>query len=173
MMPVAILRKDFANVTPALIGQANYDGVVDLVGTLGIDFDDLIGQISNPDNPDVALMKDAFLHFAVDPYDDAPEISKVLWEQWFRLTTTDIVELGTTDPNAPPDTQNFVATFEEQDIRRALVWSKQEVYDIPGYFVVMGVDSELNTVLAYDGTTGIFTGEGVEIHYMQKKSSRN
>ena len=38
-----------------------------------------------------------------------------------------------------------------------------EVYDIPGYFVVLGADPELNAVMAYDGTTGIPTGEYINL----------
>ncbi|MCK5842304.1 MAG: hypothetical protein KAH31_09065 [Candidatus Sabulitectum sp.] len=38
-----------------------------------------------------------------------------------------------------------------------------EVYDVPGYFVVLGADPELNMVIAYDGFTGVPTGEVIEL----------
>ena len=132
MMPIAILRTNNSNVTPANIGQNNYNGVKSLIETLGLDLDDLLNRIS--ESPNIANVKEAFLLFAVNPTDTGEAISRVLFEMYFPLTqTSSSIFNSTTSPaNSLLDSDgNFLATFEEQNVKRALVWSKQEFYTIP------------------------------------------
>jgi hypothetical protein len=132
MMPIAILRTNSANVTPGSIGTNNYNGVSDLVATLGLTLDDLLDQIS--DSPDISSVKEAFLLFAVNPTEASEAISRVLFEMYFPLTqTSSSIFNSTTSPsNSLLDSDgNFLATFEEQNVKRALVWTKQEFYTIP------------------------------------------
>lgn len=139
MMPIAILRTNNASVSPANIGQTNYDGVLKLVETIGLPLDSLISQIE--DSPSISNVKEAFLVFAVDPKDQADSISAVLFEQYFPLTqTSSSLFNSTTDPadSLIASSGSYTATFEEQNVKRALTWTKQEFYVFPNVIGEVG-----------------------------------
>jgi hypothetical protein len=147
MMPIGIIRTDAVTVSPESIGQENFDGVVKLVKTLGIKFDDLVSQIES--SPTIANLEECFLLFAVDPKDESEQISKVLFEMFYPLTQTSSSTFNqTTNPvNSlqDPTTEIFTATFSEQNINRSLVWTKQEFYFQDNVIGVVGTYSHYIT----------------------------
>jgi len=133
MMPIAILRTNNTTVSANSIGEINFEGVKNLVQNVGLTFESLKEQVEL--SPDIGLIKEAYLNFGVNPSDNVTAVGAVLFEQFFPLTQTSSGIFNTvTDPSQSlfNSTENsYIATFEEQNVKRALVWSKQEFYNAP------------------------------------------
>ena len=133
MMPIAILRTNNTTVSANSIGEINFEGVKNLVQNVGLTFESLKEQVES--SPDIGLIKEAYLNFGVNPSDNVTAVGAVLFEQFFPLTQTSSGIFNTvTDPSQSlfNSTENsYIATFEEQNVKRALVWSKQEFYNAP------------------------------------------
>jgi len=117
-MPIGILRSNTVSASVVSVGQENYDGIVGLLGTLDLEFNDIIQQIEA--NPNIAGISEGFLSFAVNPTDTATVVSKILYEMFYTLVITEAVDFNTT-----VDNQGYYATFLEQNVKRAVVWSTQ------------------------------------------------
>ncbi|WAK44651.1 hypothetical protein vBAmePPT11V19_00025 [Alteromonas phage vB_AmeP_PT11-V19] len=124
MLPVAIIRKnkqfitEEQNIAEDLYEEFGRD--TDIFRTtnlilkkLGMTVDDAIEAIAS--NPDIDLIDDAYINFAMSPTSDAPVISKLLYLHFEKI----VVEQGFNS-----NVDEYTATFEEQDVNNALAWSK-------------------------------------------------
>jgi hypothetical protein len=124
MLPVGIVRKNKQFVSqPISEDPANfsedfgtdtdvYKTTRNLLKRINLDIGDVIDAVA--DNPDIELIDDAYINFAINPNDNVPALSKILWNQFYDI----IVKYGITS-----NENKYKATFEEQDVNNALVWS--------------------------------------------------
>lgn len=119
MMPIGILRSNFTTASVASIGETNYNGVVDLINTLDLDFTEIMTQVEA--NPQISSISEGFISFSVNPKDTDAVISKVLYEMFIVLVQQRLVDFNTTVNN-----KGYYATFEEQNVKRAVVWGTQQ-----------------------------------------------
>ena len=126
MMPVGILRKNkqFINqerdISQDLFEDFGEDTAVykttrNLLSKINLQVKDVIESIA--DNPDIDLIDDAYVNFAMNPADTNKVLSKLLWLHFYEI----IVVHGITS-----NTEEYSATFEEQDVNNALAWTKNE-----------------------------------------------
>lgn len=122
MLPIAILRKnkqsinvdknpaqqfyeDFGVNTPA------YKTTRNLLMRLGLRIDDVIEAVEA--SPDISLVDDVYVNFAIDPSDKNKVLSKLLWLHMYEIIKV---------MNIVSSNGKYSATFKEQDVNNALAW---------------------------------------------------
>ncbi len=133
MLPVAILRKnkqfidqekDVENELYEDFGKDTevYRTTRGILSKLGIKVKDMIDSIA--ENPDIELIDDAFINFAMCPSDNNKILSKLLWMHFYEIVVVNGVSSNVDEYNA---------TFEEQDVNNAMAWNNhfyEEALDI-------------------------------------------
>lgn len=124
MLPVAILRQNrqFINQEKNVAQEFYEDFGIDtdiykstntILKKLGINATTIIDTIT--DNPDIDLIDDVYINFAMAPSDSNKILSKLLWSHLYNIVV---------ERNAFSVSGKYYATFREQDVNNALVWSK-------------------------------------------------
>lgn len=116
MLPIVTLRNAMVNV------NADKDSVVykqskEILNYIGLDVDQLIDGIS--ENDQITNVEDAFVHFGINPNDQDPVISKMLYEI-FEYSFSD-AGLGGVDGSV----KGFTATIQEGPFNAAIAWASQ------------------------------------------------
>ena len=120
MLPVAILRQDTVNadIDTAAVW---YTSTKTLLARLGLNIDDMISNLSA--SPDIAQVQDAFISFGINPLDTDPVISKILFLTYYQITVENVVTSSSGE---------YTATFTEQNVNKAAVWTDQAYEIISG-----------------------------------------
>jgi hypothetical protein len=112
MLPMVILRKNKVgiDVTPGT-GSNTYITSRMAMMRLNMKIEDFIDNFNA--NPDIDDVDDAYFHFSIQPNDNHPLVSKLLYLAWFD--TLVFVGLDT-------NLNEYVATYQEGDINNAIIW---------------------------------------------------
>ena len=113
LFPIVVLRKNKVSF-PNYATTQQKDSMNALLKPLNLKLDDLVANIES--NPDIALIKDAYLNVGVNPLDTGQAIAKLLWYLFYPIIVQSPVE---------SNQQKFFLTVEESDIQNAVVWSAQ------------------------------------------------
>jgi hypothetical protein len=151
MMPVAIIRQDSVNADIDT-NAAWYISTKALLRKIGLNIDDILDSIN--ENPDIASVTDAFIHFGINPADDVPVISKMLYWSFYEMTARNVIS---------SNTKNFSARFTEQNVNRASVWSAQTYTEISGSIGVVNTYEHVVTGTNLTVRRQITVGEYAEI----------
>lgn len=116
MLPIVALRNATINVN-ADKESAAYKQAKEILNYIGLDVDQLIDGIS--ENDQIANVEDAFVHFGINPNDQDPVISKMLYEI-FEYSYSD-AGLGGVNGSA----KGFTATIQEGPFNAAIAWASQ------------------------------------------------
>lgn len=116
MLPIVPLRNATINVNADKESMA-YKQAKEILNYIGLDVDQLVDGIS--ENDQIANVEDAFVHFGINPNDQDPVISKMLYEI-FEYSFSD-VGLGGVDGS----TKGFTATIQEGPFNAAIAWASQ------------------------------------------------
>lgn len=116
MLPIVPLRNATINVNADKESVA-YKQAKEILNYVGLDVDQLIDGISQ--NDQIANVEDAFVHFGINPNDQDPVISKMLYEI-FEYSFSD-AGLGGVDGSA----KGFTATIQEGPFNAAIAWASQ------------------------------------------------
>lgn len=116
MLPIVALRNATINVN-ADKESTVYKQSKEILNYIGLDVDQLIDGIS--ENDQIANVEDAFVHFGINPNDQDPVISKMLYEI-FEYSFSD-AGLGGVDGS----TKGFTATIQEGPFNAAIAWASQ------------------------------------------------
>lgn len=116
MLPVVPLRNATINVNANKESVA-YKQAKEILNYVGLDVDQLVDGISQ--NDQIANIEDAFVHFGINPNDQDPVISKMLYEI-FEYSFND-AGLGGVDGSA----KGFTATIQEGPFNAAIAWASQ------------------------------------------------
>ena len=116
MLPIVPLRNATVNVNADKESVA-YKQAKEILNYIGLDVDQLIDGIS--ENDQIANVEDAFVHFGINPNDQDPVISKMLYEI-FEYSYSD-AGLGGVDGSA----KGFTATIQEGPFNAAIAWASQ------------------------------------------------
>ena len=111
MMPVVSLRNNSISVTADPLSNAYLDAK-NLLGTIGITPESILSSIE--DNPDIANIESAYVHFGVDPTVVDPDIAKALF------LTFDYVYTNTT--LVRDDVKSYSVVMKEGDYNASLLW---------------------------------------------------
>lgn len=130
MLPVIILRNSTVNTntnqTSDLYLQTN-----DLCNFLGVDINAITDSLM--ENPDIANVEDAFIHFGVNPQETDKTTSKVLYKMFEYIQNDDTliesVEAGVT---------KYSATFKEGPMNLGMAWTNQTRSVISGVLGPIG-----------------------------------
>lgn len=130
MLPVIILRNGTvntnANQTSDLYLQTN-----DLCNFLGVDINSITDSLM--DNPDIANVEDAFIHFGVNPQETDKTTSKVLYKMFEYIQNDD-----TLIESADGGTTKYSATFKEGPMNLGMAWTNQTRTIISGVLGPIG-----------------------------------
>lgn len=142
MLPVAILRSDKTSVTVDKSSEA-YKSARRICLRLGIDVNDVVKGIEESEDPDgnsnLDQIDDAFINFAVDPKDDNPVVSKILWSTFEFIVVTAAIQ---------SNSNTYTAMFKEGQVNNALAWTDHSFEaDLVG--VVCPVGTYLHTSTNY------------------------
>lgn len=116
MLPIVALRNATIN-TNANKESVAYKQAKEILNYVGLDVDQLIDGIS--ENDQIANVEDAFVHFGINPNDQDPVISKMLYEI-FDYSFSD-AGLGGVNGSA----KGFTATIQEGPFNAAIAWASQ------------------------------------------------
>lgn len=116
MLPIVPLRNATINVNANKESVA-YKQAKEILNYVGLDVDQLVDGISQ--NDQIANIEDAFVHFGINPNDQDPVISKMLYEI-FEYSFSD-AGLGGVDGSA----KGFTATIQEGPFNAAIAWASQ------------------------------------------------
>lgn len=116
MLPIVPLRNATINVNANKESVA-YKQAKEILNYVGLDVDQLVDGISQ--NDQIANIEDAFVHFGINPNDQDPVISKMLYEI-FEYSFND-AGLGGVDGSA----KGFTATIQEGPFNAAIAWASQ------------------------------------------------
>lgn len=116
MLPIVPLRNATINVNANKESVA-YKQAKEILNYVGLDVDQLVDGISQ--NDQIANIEDAFVHFGINPNDQDPVISKMLYEI-FEFSFSD-AGLGGADGSA----KGFTATIQEGPFNAAIAWESQ------------------------------------------------
>lgn len=116
MLPIVPLRNATINVNANKESVA-YKQAKEILNYVGLDVDQLVDGISQ--NAQIANIEDAFVHFGINPNDQDPVISKMLYEI-FEYSFND-AGLGGVDSSA----KGFTATIQEGPFNAAIAWANQ------------------------------------------------
>jgi len=112
MLPVAILKADGIDINVDKTA-AEYKSVKRLLTTLEMSVDDILDNAAT--NASYGSVQDLFVNFAMCPSSDVEIISKALWLTFHNIIVTN----GITS-----NTGQYNATFKEQNINNAMVWTE-------------------------------------------------
>lgn len=113
MLPVAILRRNKVSVDD--IGNPEYQSCKNLIRRLKYNVDDFIESIeANPDADMATAVDDAWLNFSMNPLDTNQVLSKMLWLSFYEIIVVNSIISNNNE---------YKATFEEGDVKNAIVWS--------------------------------------------------
>lgn len=115
MLPIAILRSNKINVNVDKTTD-EYKTTKRLLDYLKLDIEELITNLDS--NSYVDDVTDVYINLAINPSDTNSVISKLLW-----LSFNEIIVVSGLLSN----TNEYVATFVEQDVNNSIVWSDQVV----------------------------------------------
>lgn len=114
MLPVVKLRGDATSITSDKT-SVRYKESAAILKYIGIDVDNMISSIE--ENPDIANIEDAFIHFAIDPNDQDNTVQKVVYQMFdYLYYQTSLVQEDAT----------YLMTFTEQEYNIAVSWKTQQ-----------------------------------------------
>jgi len=113
MLPISILRRNKINIDVDKSTE-EYKTTKRLMNYLNLDVDEFISNLEN--NRDKDKVTDAYVSIAMNPKDTNSIISKMLWVSFNEIIIVNGLTSGTNE---------YTATFSEQDINNAIVWSDQ------------------------------------------------
>jgi len=113
MLPVAILRKNKVNIVPE---DPSYNPTNQMLKRLQMNLKDVLANIDSEDNPQPGV-DDCYINFAVSPQDNNRMVSRLMFRM-FYMFHVDLLLVS--------DTGEYKATFVEQDINNAFIWSSFE-----------------------------------------------
>lgn len=111
MLPVAILRRDGEDITVDKT-TSEYRTTKRLLSTIDISAEEILTNAAKNEWYDD--VQDLYVNFSVCPVSTAEIASKALW-----LTFHEIIVVN----NVLSGTDEYIATFDEQDVNNALVWT--------------------------------------------------
>ena len=165
MMPVVLLRSGTINVNSNPLDE-KYLTTKNVLRRMGLDMDALIDSLN--ENPDVAQVEDAFVHFAVSPSDVNPVVSKYLYKFFDNITV----------PESTGDA-GFGFTLSEGPMNVAMVWTDQWTTETTGVKCKVGtyhhafvdvtetVEQKVGDII----TTTTVVREDIEIYYQYSETT--
>lgn len=140
MLPIVELRNNFISINKDKT-SVHYLETVDILKSIGMDPDVLIASIEQ--NPDIAKIESAYVHFAVDPKVSDPIIAKALYSL-FDYAYYDFAGGNNADAKA-----KYKVTLTEGNYNAALMWNSMTRKIVRGSIGVKGV---YNNSTATDST---------------------
>lgn len=122
MLPVVTLRNSTVNINVDKNGD-RYKHSRDMLSFLGIDVDQMVDGIN--DNPSIANIEDAFVHFGLLPNDSDPIVSEALFRTFDYMFSDPALQQGS-------GTKAFVGTIREGPFNSAMSWESQSRQVFPG-----------------------------------------
>ena len=127
MLPAVIIKNEQGAVNEDK-GSAEYLTSKRMLNILGLNIDALIDGIQVDDN--YASVNDVYINFALSPTTEVELVSKGLWISFHTIIVAN---------NLTSTSNEYTATFIEQAINNAIVWSEHEhIEDVPGVLANAG-----------------------------------
>lgn len=119
MLPTVMIRNDKVNINSDKT-SAGYKSTRNLLRFMGIEVDNFVDMITA--NPDIEAVDDAFIYFGINPLDNNPAISRMMYLMWEEIMVK---------YNISSNTQKFHASYDVGDmIKNSVVWTGQTMEDI-------------------------------------------
>ncbi len=134
LFPIVVLRKNKVSLN-SYGTEAAKTSARNLLKKLNLDLDEIISNLEA--NPDIAVIKDAYLNISVNPLDTGQAIAKLLWHLFYPV----IVETPVAS-----NQNKFFLTFEEDGVQNAIAWSSQSY--TPSITGVVGVSGTYTHVIS-------------------------
>jgi len=174
MLPIIPLRKEFENSNDPLSSSysaTEADTSRALLKILGLDYDYIIEEISN--NPDIALIEDAFVLFGLNIYSTDVNVQEILYVLFNNFYISSTISKADYDANPTGVAVNLVKV-EEQNYNASICYNYIEETMETGSIGPIGhyeteVQVEINDTYEEDPDTGVTSGGGVNSQYYLRK----